>query len=188
VNVQPAAFPDLQSLIRIFYDDMAELGDFRQVTALDMPLVYRRLLAHEHHMTVRVESHHGCPVDVDVLDFHSLGSAYRRKILLRRQSDHKVVQFGIVQLHTHYLDDRVRDAIESRTIPLGRVLIQHNVLRKVELGQLWRVATGPDLTRLFELPRPTATYGRTAVIHCNGEPAIELLEIVAPEEAFAHVG
>jgi hypothetical protein len=24
------------------------------------------------------------------------------------------------------------------------------------------------------------TYGRTAVIHLNGEPAIELLEIVAP--------
>jgi hypothetical protein len=24
------------------------------------------------------------------------------------------------------------------------------------------------------------TYGRTAIIHCDGEPAVELLEIVTP--------
>jgi hypothetical protein len=33
---------------------------------------------------------------------------------------------------------------------------------------------------LLEVPKGTLTYGRTALIHCNQEPAIELLEIVAP--------
>jgi hypothetical protein len=33
---------------------------------------------------------------------------------------------------------------------------------------------------LFQLDRPQTTYGRTALIECDGEPAIELLEIVSP--------
>jgi hypothetical protein len=33
----------------------------------------------------------------------------------------------------------------------------------------------------FALLQPRPTYGRLAYIHCDGKPAIELLEIVAPE-------
>ena len=33
----------------------------------------------------------------------------------------------------------------------------------------------------FGPERPRLTYGRLAYIHCDGQPAIELLEIVAPE-------
>ena len=33
----------------------------------------------------------------------------------------------------------------------------------------------------FALDRPKPTYGRLAYIHCDGQPAVELLEIVAPE-------
>ncbi len=35
----------------------------------------------------------------------------------------------------------------------------------------------------FRLQTPQITYGRLALIHCDGKPAIELLEIVAPESA-----
>ena len=68
-----------------------------------------------------------------------------------------------------------------RQIPLGRVLINHGVLRRVELSQLWKVVPGVDLCSLFKLDQAVDTYGRTAIIYCDGEPAIELLEIVAPE-------
>ena len=132
-------------------------------------------------MTVTVESHHGSLVDVRVLEYAKHGDIYRRKILLTRQSDQRVVMFGIVRLHTHYLQEEVRDEIESQQIPLGRVLIDHNVLRRVELGQLWRVTPGEELQRHFNLDSPEVTFGRTAIIHCDEEPAIELVEIVAPE-------
>jgi hypothetical protein len=33
----------------------------------------------------------------------------------------------------------------------------------------------------FGLTEPKTTYGRLAIIHCDGKPAVELLEIVAPE-------
>ena len=34
--------------------------------------------------------------------------------------------------------------------------------------------------RWFGLKEPATLYGRLAIIHCDGKPAVELLEIVAP--------
>jgi hypothetical protein len=33
----------------------------------------------------------------------------------------------------------------------------------------------------FGLATPVATYGRLATISCNGDSAVELLEVLAPE-------
>jgi chorismate-pyruvate lyase len=131
-------------------------------------------------MTVTVENFHGCPVDVRVLEVEQSGHHYARKILLTRQSDGAVVQFGIMRLNFNCVSDQIRRDIESQQIPLGRVLIQHNVLRVIHLDSLWRVQPGPDLCHLLDVGPEEATYGRTAVIDCNGEPAVELLEIVTP--------
>lgn len=174
--------PDLHTLAGLFYGDFSELGSFEEVTSGEMVRNYRMLLAHQDHMTVTVERYHNCPVDVDVLATQLTEDHYARKILLRRQSDHAVVQFGIVRLDFAYVSDEVRREIESQSIPLGRILINHNVLRDVHLAKLWKVTPGSDLQRLFNLPSPVASYGRTAVIDCDGMPAIELLEIVTPLE------
>ena len=178
-----AAFPDLDELVQLYYDEASDLADFYAIDGSAMPAVFQKLLNHEHHMTVAVESHHGCPVNVEVLDYENRGDIYIRKILLKRTTDDRVVQFGIVRLHVNFIGDDVRGEIESRTVPLGRALINHGVMRRVELSQLWKVFPGKDLRRLFKLDEddPNETYGRTAIIHCDGEPAIELLEIVSPE-------
>ena len=173
--------PDLVELIGLFYSPAAKLGEFEELIAEELPPPYRELLAHNEHMTVTVEAFHGCPVDVQVLATNRGGDFYSRKILLRRQSDQGVVQFGIPRLNFAYLSPEVRDEIEAQAKPLGRVLIDHNVLRWVQLTALWRVTPGPELYQLFNLSAPRITYGRTALIYCDGEPAVELLEIVAPE-------
>ena len=175
--------PELTALVSLFYPQGAELGKFESVTAAEMPAVYRRLLAHTEHMTVKVEEFHKTPVEVEVLDRVKSTDHYARKILLRRQSDGRVVQFGIPRLRLDCVDAEVRREIEAEKTPLGRVLIEHNVLREVELVDLWRVQPGPDLVRLFGLSQPVETYGRTALIRCAGKPAVELLEIVAPEDS-----
>ncbi|MDX1946735.1 MAG: hypothetical protein SFU86_15145, partial [Pirellulaceae bacterium] len=108
------------------------------------------------------------------------GDYYSRKIVLHRQSDGGPVLFGIPRLNLRLVDDDVRREILSQKVPLGRVLIEHNVLREVQLASLYRVEPGPDLCRLFQLAQPTTLYGRTAFIYCDGYPAIELLEIVTP--------
>jgi len=173
--------PDLQTLIDLFYADSAALGRFEEALPSQMPVDYRTLLAHENHMTVTVERFHHSLVDVRVLKSQMVGDHYSRKILLARQTDGVVVQFGIVRINLSYLAADVRLEIESRKRPLGRILIEHDVLREVQLSKLWRVTPGPDLWEMFNLSLGAGvTYGRTAMIHCNREPAIELLEIVTP--------
>ena len=173
--------PHLPDLVGLFYDQPRELGTFEPISAAEIPQPQRRLLAHNKHMTEIVEQFHGCKVDVQVLASRRDNGLYSRKILLTRQSDGAVVQFGIPRLHTEYLDEEVRREIESESKPLGRVLIEHNVLREVQLAALWKVQPGPDLCRMFGLTTPQVAYGRTALIYCNGEPAIELLEILTPQ-------
>ena len=132
-------------------------------------------------MTVTVEAHHGSLVNVQVLDRKRNGDSYARKILLNLQSNGKTVQFGLVRIWLNYCDPAVADRIVSEGTPLGRILIEHDVLRRIEPTAYLRVTPGPEMMKWFGLTQPTPTYGRLALIHCDGKPAIELLEIVAPE-------
>lgn len=180
VAAQPPTRPDLEALIALFYSSPSELGQFQRVEGDALPPAYRQLLDHEHHMTVTVEEFHGSAVEVQVLEVNRDASHYSRKITLSRQSDDAVVQFGLVRLDVSVLQPEVRMEIESERTPLGRVLIKHRVLRDVELHGLYRVQCGADLAQIFGVSTGTETYGRTAMIYCNGEPAVELLEIMAP--------
>jgi hypothetical protein len=173
---------DLSKLLKIFYASPEELGSFTSVSVDETPEPYRGLLAHPHHMTVAMEQFHESLVDVHVDQVKQSGSDYARRIVLTRQSDGRIVQFGIVRIDFGYLDDAVRKKIESQSTPLGRILIEHKVLREIELVGLWRVTAGPDLARLLEIKPGSITYGRTAVIHCNHAAAVELLEIATPAE------
>ena len=180
----PPSTADLETLIGLFYGQVDELASFTPRHFSEMPTVYRRLLAHTGHMTVTVEDRHASPVDVHVLQIHQTPTHYSRKILLRRQSDQRVVQFGIVRLALDTLEPPAREEILSQRTPLGRVLIEHGVMRAVQLLGLWEVSCGNELAEHFGTSVGHTTFGRTALIYCNGEPAIELLEIVAPEDLF----
>ena len=171
---------DPQALVGLFFDQPKQLGELARCEAAQLPAPYDALLAHEHHMTVTVERHHEQTVHVDVLEVLESEGRYARKILLRRSSDNKVAQFGIVRLHLKSLPHDVQQQILSRQIPLGRVLIDHDVMRQVELVNVWRIAVGPELAEHFQVSEGTITYGRTAWIHFDDDAAVELLEIVAP--------
>jgi hypothetical protein len=146
-----------------------------------VPSPYRELLVHEHHMTVTLEAHHGDLVDVKVLEYHVAGDAYARKIILALQKTGRIVMFGLMRVLFQYCSPEVRQEIVAGQTPLGRVLIQHNVLRRIEPTAYVRVIPGPTMMEWFGLASPRPTYGRLALIHCDENPAVELLEIVAPE-------
>jgi chorismate-pyruvate lyase len=146
-----------------------------------VPPPYHDLLVHSHHMTVTVEAHHGDLVDVRILDRRLDGDFYTRKILLALQGSGRVVQFGVARVYLNYCSQPVREAIVAGRTPLGRILIEHNVLRVVEPTAFLRVHAGPAVAKWFGLSQPRSTYGRLAVIYCDGKEAIEVLEIVAPE-------
>ena len=179
LNADDLSHVELDQLIRLFFEDATQLGHFEEVVADQVPEPSRSLLAHDQHMTVTVEKHHGSGVNVKVLQTRSDGDLYSRKILLTRQSDGGVVQYGIVRLNKAFLNPKVRQEIELQETPLGRILINHGVLRVVKLLSLLRIQCGPELAREFGFEVGQTCYGRTALIYCDGSPAIELLEIVS---------
>lgn len=168
-------------LVGIYFQDASLLGRFERVDSQLVPSVYRKLLDHTNHMTVTVEAHHCDRVEVEVLRSDVIGEHYRREILLKTQAAKTVVQYGIVRFNTKYLANDPRNEILAQRKPLGRVLIEHNVMREIELFDLLRVECGPVLAKHFGVAPGSVTYGRTALIHCDHEPAIELLEVVRPE-------
>lgn len=177
VNSHQSSQLELHSLVSLFYDHQG-LGNICPVHPDEVPEPFRQLLVHEHHMTVTVEQYFGSQVDVDVLAIQEKGDEYSRKILLRRQSDQKVVQFGIVRLNPSLLDKVVWEEIALEQTPLGRVLINHNVMREVKLYQLYQLEASHELAGYFGVDPGAAIFGRTAMIFCDGRPAIELLEVV----------
>jgi hypothetical protein len=167
-----ASFPDPQPLVR----------EVEYIPASTTPEPYKGLLVHDLHMTVTMETYHRSPVDVHVIDRRLDGDVYSRKILLTKKGTNIVVQFGLVQFDFQYVTEAVRREIVAENIPLGRVLINHNVLRQVDLNAILRITAGPGLAKYLQMPEGDVTYGRVATIFCNQKPAIDLLEISAPLE------
>jgi hypothetical protein len=131
-------------------------------------------------MTVTMEEFHHCQVEVRVLEHHLDGDIYSRKIILLKEGTENVVQFGIVKFDLQYVTSIVKEELLSQKIPLGRVLIRHNVLRHIDLGAIIRFDLGPGLMDIFHVDQPLQTYGRLATIFCNNKPAVDLLEISVP--------
>ena len=60
--------PDPKALVELFYSDKNLFGTYVEQAECDLTETSRRLLSHNHHMTVTVEEYHGSLVDVKVLE------------------------------------------------------------------------------------------------------------------------
>jgi len=170
--------PSASRLATLFYSSLEELGRFELTTVDRLPADYRTLLAHTEHMTVALESFHKAAVSVRALAEWRDETSYARSSLLSRQTDGAVVQFGIMRIWLADLPAEAQAEITGKRAPLGRVLIEHNVLREVELITLWRIEPGPVLQKHLQVSGKTPIYGRTAQILVDERPTVQLLEIV----------
>ncbi len=160
----------------------------------EIPHPQDQLLVHHNHMTEVLERHHGRPLSVHVHEEHQDGDLYTRKITLTPVGrDDRTVEWGVVRMDFRYMDPAVRDEILAKELPLGAVLIKHNVLRRVKPRWFLRFpAAGPVLSLFGPGAATEALYGRVGTIYCNEEPAIEVIEIVlnvdngAPPKSNGH--
>ena len=174
---------ELSRLTGTFAEQQPLFANAEHVPAAMTPEPYRQMLVHDHHMTVTMERYHESTVDVRVLEQVLDGDVYSRKILLLKSGTEQVVQFGIVRFDFSFVTAAVREEILSEGIPLGRVLINHNVLRHVDLGAILKITAGPALADYLQMESGDVTYGRLATIFCNHKPAVDLLEITARLES-----
>ena len=171
---------ELLSLTRLFPEPETLFLRAEHIPSAITPEPYKTMLVHDHHMTMAMETHHRCSVDVRVLDRQLTGTEYARKIQLLKQGTESVVQFGIIRFHLEYVTEAVRDEVIAGQTPLGRILINHNVLRHIDLGAILEITAGPGLARYLPMSVGEVTYGRLATIFCNRQPALDLFEISAP--------
>ena len=102
---------------------------------------------------------------------------YARMMLLAIPNG-TVVQFGIVRVNLLALSADVRAEIVAGQTPLGRVLISHDVLRRIRPTSFVRATSNAFLAK--HLGDAPAYYGRVGVIFAGDLPAVEVLEILAP--------
>ena len=171
---------ELDRLTALFPSAEPLFSRVEYIPASTTPEPYKTLLVHDHHMTVAMEKQHGGPVEVVVHATKYVGDEYCRKITLVRRGTDRVVQFGLVRFNFAYVTEAVRNEIVGEGTPLGRVLINHNVLRHIDLGAILRFEAGPELASLLDMPQGGETYGRLATIFCDNRPAVDLLEVAAP--------
>jgi len=170
-----------ECLARLFCPSIASFGTITTVDASELPAVDRQLLDHRSHMTVTMERHHVCRLDVRVVAEQKAaegsGARYAREILLVRP-DGQVVQYGIVRIDLAAVDPATAAAIRRAAAPLGRILIEAGLLCDVHRVSFVRITPGPHLGGILAMPGPFS--GRVAEILVGGQPAIELLEVVVP--------
>lgn len=171
---------ELNALTGLFGDGDTIFQSAVHIPSALTPEPYKRMLVHDHHMTVTMENYHKSAVDVRIIEQVDTEELYCRKIVLLKTGTDDVVQFGIVRFNFHYVTDDVRAEIVEGETPLGRVLIKHNVLRHIDLGAIIRVTAGDELAGLLQMETGDTTFGRLATIFCNECPAVDLLEVSAP--------
>lgn len=172
-----AAHDELASLCAGFFDDLAWLSDCEPVAADQIPPGIRRILVHGEHMTATLKRNYKQPVALRVLEHRADGETYRRKILLTVDEGKRVVEFGIVCMNLATIDDTAREVVLSREAPLGEIFERFEVLTKVEPRWFLRFPSRSPVVEYFG-PGAAEAYGRIGLIHCNGDPAVELLEVV----------
>jgi chorismate-pyruvate lyase len=165
-------------LALLFFGRLDELGHFEPAAVEDLPPRARALLAHREHMTVALESYHKSPVSVRAVEEWQDESSYARCSLLSRQSDGEIIQFGIMRIWLADLPAAARSEITAEKLPLGRVLINHNMLREVEVIALWHITPGPVLQQHLALTDQSPIFGRSAQILVDERPTVQVLEIV----------
>jgi len=167
----------LADLCEGFFEDRSWISNCEAVEADDIPQPARRLLVHQKHMTAILKAHYGQDIELRVLADSLNGDLYTRKILLTLPGRSEVAEFGIARLDLRFIDGEVRSAILGRAVPLGAILIRHRVLTKVTPKWYLRFSADSPVATFFGQGGVEA-YGRLATIHCNGDAAVELLEVV----------
>lgn len=172
--------PTFEHLYQLF-PDSPDRPAAVEIAPHEVPEPYHHLLVHTHHMTVTVERFYHTPVTVQVLACRRNGHEYARKILLKLDNaTSQVVQFGLVRINLAVCPEGVRQAILEGKTPLGRILIEHDMLRRIEPVAFLRIELSPVMADWFHASPGTVTYGRLGVIYTGDRPAVEVLEILAP--------
>ena len=155
--------------------------DVHLVPEAQLPEAFGRLLAHSHHMTPTLKAYHGGEVALRIIREAHDDDWYRRHIVLTAPGTGYVVEVGLVRIHMTMLAATVQRDILRRQTPLGDILLEHRVMTQVKPRIFLRWDGRSDIVHPFGAGAADRFFGRLAVIYCDGQEALELLEVVTDQ-------
>jgi len=146
----------------------------------EIPEPSRHLLVHEKHMTLTLTAHYNAFVEVQVKEMHYEGTLYSRKITLTapRPAEAPVVEFGLIRLDLQFVPQPIWQEIFHQRTPMGELLLRHNILQRIQPKWFLKFEPGSSVLNWMGAKYDKPLYGRLGTIYCNGEPAVEVLEVV----------
>jgi len=179
MNKERAPLEMLKHLFESFSTE--HLPPVKVMAGNTMPEPFRSLLDHEHHMTVTMEKHFAESVRVKVLSESIQGNNYSRILYLVGEKTGRIILFGAMRIRLDFLPKPAQQEILARKEPLGRILIRHEILRKLELVALLEINPFQDRSSWFDRSDTCNYFGRLAKIHVENQVAVEVFEVVSPE-------
>lgn len=178
--MSPIADPSKElRLLFAFFGD-SDLPKATIIPADDLPPPYHDLLVHHGHMTETLERYYSSPVAVHPYAVHHHGEMYGRKLDLSIPSTGQIVMTGLMIINLTFVRPDIAQKIVEGKTPLGRLLVDNNVLREVSSGAYLKFAPDDPLVARFHSKDHQPAYGRLATIFFGDKPAVDLLEIVTP--------
>jgi chorismate-pyruvate lyase len=150
----------------------------KEISAEEIPLPYRSLLAHDDAMTHTLEEHFGGRVALRPLSTLSRGPWYCRRVLLVLEASGRPIEMGAISVKLDAFGPRITSEIERGEVPLGRILRDHGVKYTSKPRAFLAVTPNMEMMGVFWMPEPRTLYGRrTEIIH-RGAKIGDIVEVL----------
>ena len=156
------------------------------VAAELVPAPYRVLLVHEGDMTLRLQRFHNQAIGLRVLEHHSTLQALTRTVVLIREGDGRVVEFGSIRIVFAPFPPEAQQEIALCRRPLG------TILRGLHLGHFSkplafiRVWSDAHVGQLLGVPAGVPLYGRCNELFDRFRQRLAQVVEILPPESDAH--
>lgn len=174
---------EAEPLLNTFEQDSCALGLKYPIAGQAIPQPYQDLLVHNGLMTATLERFYGARTILHVLEEARHGNRYARKILLALQGSNRIVEYAVMEVKQDNCVCGLWDAIIEAKKPLGRILIENHVKRRVQPQQFFQLMPGIEIMAHYKMTRPTWVFGRITAHFWDGKLAAHVLEVLPPDTA-----
>jgi chorismate-pyruvate lyase len=155
------------------------LPPLQQVEGEEVPEPEKSLLVHDSDMTSTLETHHGGPVELEVLGRKRDGDLYFREVVLRMIDTRVPVEFGAIKIHLDLFPAAARERILEEHWPLGRILKESGMSFTSRPSAYLRMASDKLINEVLQLTGAQVLYGRrNTLFDSSVRPLAEIVEIL----------
>ncbi len=180
MSAHPPVVPSVLHPLDDFYRRRHQtLPPFRILAGDAMPEPYRQLLVHDRDMTSTLETFHGKPIHLEVLERQISGDTLQRQVVLRLDESDLAVEFGAIRVHLARFTEPWRSQVVESYRPLGGILNRSGINYTSKPSGFFAIQGDPFLASALDMPVGSELFGRQNTLRTtSGEVIAEIIEIL----------